>query len=221
MATFLRIVRSWSTQLLIVCAVVCAGMSAPARAALPIEIIGGGSNQIPIAIAPFASEDRLTGRITTVVGADLARSGLFRLVDAGGLASVPTEPGDVKYPDWRARGAEALAIGSVNSLADGRFEVRFRLIDVVKQTQLAGFSYVITPAQARATSHKIADVIYEKLTGEVGVFSTRITYIVKQGTRFELQVADADGAAPQTVLASNEPIISPSWSPDGSAIAYV
>ena len=221
MATFLRIVRSWSTQLLIVCAVVCAGMSAPARAALTIEIIGGGSNQIPIAIAPFASEDRLTGRITTVVGADLARSGLFRLVDAGGLASVPTEPGDVKYPDWRARGAEALAIGSVNSLADGRFEVRFRLIDVVKQTQLAGFSYVITPAQARATSHKIADVIYEKLTGEVGVFSTRITYIVKQGTRFELQVADADGAAPQTVLASNEPIISPSWSPDGSAIAYV
>ena len=79
----------------------------------------------------------------------------------------------------------------------------------------------MAPAQLRATAHRIADVIYEKLTGEKGVFSTKITYVVKRGTRYELQVADADGANAQTVLASNEPIISPAWSPDGSRIAYV
>jgi TolB protein len=80
---------------------------------------------------------------------------------------------------------------------------------------------VVAPAQLRATAHRIADVIYEKLTGEKGVFSTKITYVVKRGTRYELQVSDADGANAQTVLASNEPIISPAWSPDGSRIAYV
>jgi TolB protein len=99
--------------------------------------------------------------------------------------------------------------------------VRFRLFDVQKQSQLASFSYVVAPAQLRATAHRIADVIYEKLTGEKGVFSTKITYVVKRGTRYELQVSDADGANAQTVLASNEPIISPAWSPDGSRIAYV
>jgi TolB protein len=92
---------------------------------------------------------------------------------------------------------------------------------VVKGTQLTGFAYQVTAAQMRLTAHKIADVIYEKLTGDRGVFATRITYIVKRGNRFELQVADADGFAAQTILASNEPIISPAWSPDGTRLAYV
>jgi TolB protein len=91
----------------------------------------------------------------------------------------------------------------------------------VKGVQLAGFVYQVTTPQLRLTAHKIADVIYEKLTGDRGVFATRITYIVKRGTRFELQVADADGFGAQTILASNEPIISPAWSPDGTRLAYV
>ncbi len=99
--------------------------------------------------------------------------------------------------------------------------MRFALVDAVKQVQLAGVSYVVTPAQLRATAHKIADVIYEKMTGDAGVFSTRIAYITKQGTRFELIVADADGANPQSVAGSNEPLLSPSWSPDGTRLAYV
>jgi TolB protein len=94
-------------------------------------------------------------------------------------------------------------------------------MDVAKQAQLAGFAYTASGAQLRHTAHKIADVIYEKLTGDKGVFSTRITYVAKQGKRFELQVADADGYGAQTVLASAEPIISPSWSPDGTRLAYV
>jgi TolB protein len=132
----------------------------------------------------------------------------------------PYEPDQINYPQWRARGAEALVIGSVVP-KNGQFEVSFRLMDVVKGTQLAGFFYRVNAAQLRLTAHKIADAIYEKLTGDPGVFATRITYVVKRGNRFELQVADADGYGPQTILASNEPIISPSWAPDGTRLAYV
>ncbi|MBI2311902.1 MAG: Tol-Pal system protein TolB [Betaproteobacteria bacterium] len=191
----------------------------PARAALTIEIIGGGAQQIPVAIVPFAQEAGLPQQITPVVGADLARSGLFRLVDPAGASL--SEPAQVIYADWRGRGADALVIGSVNRLADGRFEVRFRLLDVAKQSQLAGFAYTVTAGQLRVTAHRIADVIYEKLTGDQGVFSTRIAYVAKQGSRYELQVADADGANAQTIVASNEPIISPAWSPDATRLAYV
>jgi len=95
------------------------------------------------------------------------------------------------------------------------------LLDVVKQAALTGLEFNITPAQLRTTAHRIADIIYQQLTGEAGVFATRITYITKSGNRYSLQVADADGANPQTVLSSNEPIISPSWAPDGTRLAYV
>lgn len=193
----------------------------PLQAALTIEIIGGGATQIPIAVVPFAAEQGLPQSITQVVGADLARSGLFKLVDTGGINPLPVEPSDIRYADWKVRNADALVIGTVRPLADGRLEVRFRLMDVVKQAQLAGFSYNIVPAQLRLTAHKIADVVYEKLTGYPGVFSTKICYVVKQGSKYELQIADADGYGSQTVVTSNESIISPSWSPDGTKLAYV
>lgn len=191
------------------------------RAALTIEIIGAGANQIPVAIVPFRAEAGLAQPLTPVVAADLARSGLFRMIDPGGVTPVPHEPEQVDYAQWRARGADAVVIGTVAQLPDGRYDIRFRLMDATKQTQLAGFVYNATAAQLRLTAHRIADVIYEKLTGDVGVFSTRITYVVKRGARYELQVADADGYNAQTVLASNESIISPRWSPDGTRIAYV
>jgi len=193
-----------------------------ATAALTIDIIGFGANQIPIAIAPFRAEEGTPQPLTPVIGADLTRSGLFKLIDAGGVVPVPTEPGEVNSQQWTARGAEALVIGTVTPGSDGRYEVRFRLMDVVKNTQLAGFVYTVNAAQLRLTAHKIADVIYEKLTGSPGVFATRITYVMKRAAnRHELHVADADGFGAQTVLSSNEPIISPSWSPDGSRLAYV
>ena len=149
------------------------------------------------------------------------RSGLFKLVDPTGVVPRPARIEDVQAAAWRAKGADAVVVGSTRPLADGRVEVRFALVDVVKQAPLVAMVYTVTPAQFRATAHKIADVIYEKMTGDPGVFSTRIAYITKQGTRFQLLVADADGFEPQTIVTSNEPMLSPRWSPDGTRIAYV
>ena len=202
-------------------ALLCLAAMGAARAQLTIEIIGGGATTIPIAIVPFASESAYPLGITTVVGADLSRSGLFKLVDPGGINPRPARAEDVRYGDWTSRGADAVVVGSMAPQSDGRVEVRFFLLDVVKQTLLAGYTYVVSPTQLRATAHRIADVIYEKLTGDVGVFSTRIAYIAKQGPRYELLVAEADGFNPQSIVTSNEPLLSPVWSPDGTRIAYV
>jgi TolB protein len=194
-------------------------VSSPLHAALDIEIFGGGATQIPIAIVPFAAEERLRQGITPVVGADLQRSGLFKLVDTAGLS--PHEPVQVSYPEWASRGAGALVIGSTTALPGGQVAIRVTLLDVARQAQLATYSEMVPAEQLRAAAHRIADMIYEKLTGDAGVFSTRIAYVVKQGKKYALQVADADGFNAQSVIEYTEPIISPAWSPDGTQLAYV
>ena len=193
----------------------------PAHAQLTIEIVGGAGTTVPIAIVPFGNEGSWPLGISGIVAADLQRSGLFKLVDDAGIVPRPARAEDVRFGDFRARGADAVVVGSMRPLGDARVEVKFALLDAVKGTQLAAMTYVVAPPQFRATAHKIADVVYEKLTGDAGVFSTRIAYITKQGSRFELIVADADGGSPQAVVASNEPLLSPSWSPDGTRLAYV
>jgi TolB protein len=192
-------------------------LAMPALAQLTIEITGTGANRIPVAIASFEGEAVLPKGVTDVVRSDLERSGMFKLVLA---PSALGETAAVDAAEWKSRGADALAVGTVRPAGD-RFEVRFRLHDTVKAVQLGGLSLSMSAAQNRATGHKIADFIYEKLVGEPGVFSTRIAYVVKSGSRYELQVADADGMNAQTALSSAEPIISPTWSPDGTRLAYV
>ncbi|HEV8259356.1 MAG TPA: Tol-Pal system protein TolB, partial [Burkholderiales bacterium] len=196
-------------------------MQEAAHAQLNIDLIGGGANQIPVTILPFDGEERFNQRTSQIVSADLQRSGMFRLGSVGSVRPFPTEPSEINYRYWKNEGAETLVIGSVIESADGHAEVRFRMMDVGKQSQTLGFSYTVTVSQLRVTAHKIADLIYEKLTGDVGVFATKICFVTKNTNRFELQVADADGYNPEFILAHKEPIISPQWSPDGTRIAYV
>ena len=190
-----------------------------ASAQLSIEITGAAAQRTPIAIVPFAGEAALSQSISSIVRADLERSGLFRALELPPLNPVPTDASNVNSAEWRSRLADALLLGSVATRADGRYEVRFRLFDIVKQEDLRGVAYILTKEQVRATAHRIADYVYEKITGDRGVFSTRIAYVVKRGNRYELQIADADGAGAESALVSFEPIISPAWSPDGRTLA--
>src|SRR5512135_145975 len=189
-----------------------------ARAELTIEITGAGEHQIPISLVRFAGEENQAGStISGVVYNDLMRTGLFKLVDPAGRT--PHEPNEVDYAEWT--GVDALLIGKVRALDGGRLEVRFRLLDVVRRTELIGLAVTAKSEQMRAIGHRISDLVFEKLTGSPGVFSTRIAYVNRENRKYRLVVADSDGYGEQTLLASNEPIISPAWSPDGSQLAYV
>ena len=191
------------------------------KAALDIEISGGDAQQIPIAVLPFGNAAITKDNVSEIIAADLNRSGLFRLLETRGMANLPHTAAQINYAQWASLQAQAVTVGNVEAIAGGRFKVSFQLMDTLKQTQLIGMDYQIAPNQVRNTAHKIADIIYQKLTGETGIFASRIAYITKSGKRYALQVADADGFNPQNVVSSNEPIISPAWSPDGKKLAYV
>ena len=195
------------------------GLINPALAQFRIEVAGVGLTQVPVTVAPFRGQEALSQKISEIVLADLERSGQFRSVKApGGVFDEAVKP---ELSSFRQAGADALASGSVIKLADGRFDVRFRLWDVVKGQDLGGQSFAVASSDLRLAAHRVADFIYEKLTGEKGVFSTRIAYVTKAAQRYQLWVADADGENAQSALASPEPIISPAWSPDGNQLAYV
>jgi TolB protein len=195
-------------------------LALPAQAQFRVEISGVGATQLPIAIAKFRDEERNTPSlsISSIVRSDLERSGVFRGVDAPGALDENSQPA---FSDWRGRAADALAAGSVTRLADGRFDIRYKLWDVVKGTAIGGSSTAVEAGDLRLAAHRIADEIYEKLTGNKGVFSTRIAFVTKGGGRYTLRVADADGEGGQVAVNSIEPIISPAWSPDGKLLAYV
>lgn len=194
-------------------------VSLPSSAQFRVEVSGVGLTQVPVSIAPFKGQAAVNAKISEIVQADLERSGQFRAV-----AAVHGQLDEVSLPDlsvFRRAGSDALVSGSVSMLADGRIDVRFRLWDVVKGQDLGGQSFAVTAADARLAAHRVADYVYEKLTGDKGAFSTRIAYVTRSGSRYQLWVADADGENAQSALASPEPIISPAWSPDGNQLAYV
>ena len=190
-----------------------------AHAQFRVEVAGVGLTQFPFSVVGFRGNDAASENIAAIVRADLERSGQFRFVEPTAGALDETSRPDLG--PWRERGSDSLLTGSVTRLADGRFDVRFRLWDVVRGQDLGGLSYPVGATDLRLAAHRIADHVFEKITGVKGVFSTRIAYVTKTGQRYNLWVADADGENARAALTSPEPIISPSWAPGGAQLAYV
>ena len=189
-----------------------------ASAQMRIDVSGVGATQYPIAVARFAGDGKAPIDVASVVNGDLTRSGAFRVIEQ---AATMSDTASIDFIEMRRRGADAVLTGSVSRLADGRYDIRYRLSDAVRQTTLGGESLVVTEADLRYGAHRVADWVYEKLTGEKGIFSTRIAFVSRQAGRHRLNIADWDGENVVTPLNSPEPIISPSWSRDGSRLAYV
>jgi len=190
--------------------------SMPAFAVLNIEITGAGEHQIPISIVPFAGDENFVQSISNIVSADLARSGLFKLVDPN--RGSPHEIKDVLYTAWF--GVDALTIGSLEILPNGRIAAKFHLLDPVRQTQIIEQTVTGKSSEIRAIAHRIADIIFEKLTGDAGVFNTQIAYVNRQKGKYQLVIADSDGYDEKIVYSSDALIMSPAWSPDGSHLAF-
>lgn len=193
-------------------------ISPSALAQFRVEISGIGATQLPLAVTRFRDEDRSGQPLSAIIRADLERSGAFRVVDSSGALDERSQP---QFTDWRGRGADALVSGSATRLADGRFDVRFKLWDVVKGEESLGQALAVPAADLRLAAHRIADAVQDKLTGERGVNATRIAYVTRAANRYTLRITDADGEGGQVALASPQPIISPAWSPDGRRLAYV
>ncbi len=198
-----------------------------AQAALTIEITEGVPGALPIAVVPFGVEGQGAPPedIGAIIAADLKRSGRFAPLPERDLLARPHEGREVNFRDWRVLGIEGLVVGRIRAMGAGQYTVQFQLFNVFQGTQLIGYSIPTSTADMRRTAHQISDIIYEKLTGERGAFNTRIAYIAVSGKppaqTHSLQVSDADGHNPQSILNSKQPLLSPAWSPDGTRLAYV
>lgn len=209
-------------------------------AAMDLELTQGTQGTIPIAIASFAGNNTSSALldIAAIVRADLRRSGRFQVLDETKSFENPATAQEVNLKNWQAVGVNNLSIGSIKEASDGRYQIKFQLLDVyggkkgqnqelnTTNTVLVTKEFMAPSQSMRQLAHHISDIIYEKLTGNKGVFSTHIAYVVveKQNnkpTRYHLEVADYDGYNPRNIFVSPQPIMSPSWSPDGKQIAYV
>jgi TolB protein len=195
-----------------------------AQARLTIEITGGTEGAQPIAIVPFGQPQStgLVEDVAAVITADLARTGRFKPMPRQDMLATPHTAEEVDLRDWRLLSMDNLVVGEVKPDGAGGYDINFILFDVFRGDQLAAMTFSSRPAELRYTAHRIADVIYERLTGSPGVFSTRLAYVTSEGgRRVTLRVSDADGYNPQTIVASQDPILSPAWSPDAGRLAYV
>jgi TolB protein len=216
--------KTWFKYLMM-CVVVLPWTSA--NAVLTIEITGGSEGALPIAVVPFGNEGYAAPEdISEIIRNDLASSGRFAPLAKADLISQPHDGEQVNFADWRLLKSEGLLVGKVSSQDGQTYQVQFQLFDVYRAQQLHGKRYQVPASGLRSLAHQIADLVYETLTGEKGVFSTRLAFVTQMknsdgSKRYALQVSDADGANPRTVLQSTQPILSPNWAPDAERLTYV
>jgi TolB protein len=205
---------------------VLGGGSSPASAELSIQITRGADNPTRIAVVPMTlGAGELPGDISSIVSADLQRSGLFDPMDRVNMLSFPRRINEIYYRDWKIADVQYVVVGDVQRPAAGRIRVQFALAQVAGERQVLNSVVEGSDAELRDIAHYISDKVFEAITGVRGIFSTRIAYVTATregaGLAYRLHVADADGARERLMLKSKQPILSPRWSPDGRELVYV
>lgn len=203
----------------------CCLCSRLAAAELTVDITRGVAGSIPLAVVPYAQPGLGGDNLGTIIAADLERSGRFNLMPVGQMPERPAPPDPVDFGVWQAAGQEHVTIGRVIAAGAGQYEAEYFLFDVIRGVVMSSGRIPFPQERARQTAHRIADIIYRQLTGERGIFDTRVAYISVSGDNqrraYRLEIADSDGQNVQTVVTSAEPLMSPAWSPDGKQLAYV
>ena len=219
---------SFVTALACLLALLLPMAAAAQQQGLEIDIVGGNAAALPIAVVPMPYEGTAgtpPTDVAAVVSADLNRSGQFRVLPEIDLVERPTRGSEIRYPTWRALRQDFIVVGRVLDAGGGAYRVEYELFDIARQERLLGLALTAPGAALRDVAHQVADAIYERSSACAGAFWTRMAYVTASGvgrdTRYALMVADADGWNPQEVVRSAEPLLSPSWSPDGSKLAYV
>jgi len=193
------------------------------RAELTIEITQGVDNPTAIAVVPFGWQGgALAEDLAAIISQDLRRSGQFSPLANKDMLAFPHQQADVYYRDWRILGTEFLLLGNLD-FVDGRYQLTFELYDVLLQKKVLRQTVDGDEAQLRDLAHFVSDKVYELITGIRGAFSTQMIYVEALGGNklYRLMLADVDGAREKTLLESSQPLMSPSWSPDGKSVAYV
>ena len=207
-------------------AVFAAVFAATARADLVIKITQGVNQPTPVAVVPFAWNGSQPAPVDVagVVASDLQRTGLFTPLPRGKMLAQPNADSKINFTNWKAVSVNDLIVGSIDVTGDTA-QIRFRLFNVYTGQQLVGYSLPAKVDDLRFAAHQVADMIYQKLTGRPGAFATRIAYIRHDGngnnSRWNLMIADSDGANTQALVKSSTLLMSPDFSPNGRRIAYV
>ncbi|MEO6186910.1 MAG: Tol-Pal system beta propeller repeat protein TolB [Steroidobacteraceae bacterium] len=198
-----------------------------AQAELKIDITRGVTDPVPVAVVPFARNVPADAGldIAAVVQRDLESSGRFRGVERTAMPAQPGRSADVDAASWRATRADYVVVGRVAPASGATVTLHFELVNVLTGQVQLNESVTVPQGAVRNGAHRVADRLFEKLTGVRGAFATRIAYISVDGAppnqRYQLLVADADGENSRIAMQSSQPIMSPAWSADGEWLAYV